>query len=125
MIQNKASIITKNENGAVLILVVIGIVMLIGMTALAFDVSHLVVAKNELQNAADAGALRGARMLYSDDGTYINTGANQEAYDAAVSNCATECTPPESFCGDWCGTFIVNQLGGGKWQYTCCCQDFA
>ena len=49
----------------------------------------------------------------------------QEAYDAAVSNCATECTPPESFCGDWCGTFIVNQLGGGKWQYTCCCQDFA
>ena len=31
--------------------------ILVGMVALAFDVVRLAVAKNELQNAADAGAL--------------------------------------------------------------------
>ena len=60
----------------------------IGLGALAIDVSHLYVVRNELQNAADAGALRGARVLYNDEGTAINAGANDEARNAAIENWA-------------------------------------
>ena len=42
--------------------------------------------RNELQNASDAGALAGARVLYNEDGTEVNEGANATAYDAAVAN---------------------------------------
>lgn len=38
-------------------------IMLIGFAAVAVDVGHLMVARNELQNAADAAALAGANCL--------------------------------------------------------------
>jgi hypothetical protein len=44
------------------------------------------VARNELQNAADAGALAGAGNLYTPDGTSINPNANQFGFEAAVAN---------------------------------------
>jgi hypothetical protein len=75
-----------NQRGAIAILVTGALVVLLGFTALAIDVGHLVVARNELKNAADAGALAGARFLYNNDGTAVNTGANQIAYDAATAN---------------------------------------
>jgi hypothetical protein len=79
-------------------------VVLIGCAALAIDLTHLYVARNELQNAADAGALAGARFLFVNDGTYVSTSAinasgfvsvetgetlpsaNQMAYDGATAN---------------------------------------
>lgn len=81
-----AVLIRRKENGTVLILVVIAMVMLLGMVALAIDVSHMVVAKNELKNAADAGALAAAQNLYNDNGMSINTNANQIGVDAATAN---------------------------------------
>jgi hypothetical protein len=60
--------------------------LFLGFAALAIDIGHLSLAKGELQNAADAGALAGARFLYNNDGTQVNTGANQIAYDAATAN---------------------------------------
>lgn len=76
----------KNQNGVSAIIVAICMVMLVGFMALAIDVGHLYVAHNELQNAADAGALAGARYLYNDEGTSVNVGANQIAYNAATAN---------------------------------------
>ena len=61
-------------------------ILLLALTALAVDLGHLFVAHNELQNAADAGALAGARVLYDNSGQTININANQEAYDAAIAN---------------------------------------
>ena len=78
--------ILNNQRGAVLVFVAFAIIMLLGFVALAIDISHLAVTKNELQNAADAGALAGARNLYLSNGTAINTNANQFAYDVAVAN---------------------------------------
>ena len=75
-----------NQRGATAILVALLLVVLVGFTALAIDVGHLVVARNELQNAADAGALAGARFLYNEDGTAVNEDANQIAYNAATAN---------------------------------------
>ncbi len=78
--------ILRNQRGATAILVGLCLFALMGFGALAVDIGHLCVARNELQNAADAGALAGARFLYNDDGTEVNTGANQIAYDAATAN---------------------------------------
>ena len=77
---------TKNENGVTLIIVAISIFMFLALTSLAVDLGHLFVAHNELQNAADAGALAGAGALYSNNGLSINIGANEIAYAAAIAN---------------------------------------
>lgn len=93
----------RNQNGGVIVLVAVSMVVLLGFAALAVDVGHLVAARNELQNAADAGALAGARFLYKCDGTVNASGfnddcdigpgggvsiasANQLGYDAATAN---------------------------------------
>jgi len=75
-----------NQRGATAVMVAIVMVLLIMFAALAIDVGHLCVVRNELQNAADAGALAGARFLYNEDGTLVNVGANQIAYDGATAN---------------------------------------
>lgn len=87
------------DRGVVLILVALAVFVLIGLAALAIDVGHLYVVRNELKNAADAGALAGARVLYSDDGTVVREAANQDAYDAAAAN-RSEKLPVEV---DWSG----------------------
>lgn len=76
----------QRERGAVAVLVAVLIVVLVGMAALALDLSHLFVVDNELQNAADAGALAGALNLYNSNGTAILESANQVAYVTATSN---------------------------------------
>jgi Flp pilus assembly protein TadG len=76
----------SDERGVAAILVALVILVLLGFAALAIDIGHLFAVRNELQNAADAGALAGARFLYNDDGTAVNTGANQIGYDAATAN---------------------------------------
>ena len=78
--------ILRKKDGVTAIVVGISLVVLVGFAALAIDIGHLCVARNELRNAADAGALRGARVLYNEAGTEVNTGANQEACDAATAN---------------------------------------
>ncbi len=94
-----------NEKGVSLVFVAICIVMLIGMAALSIDIFHLVVARNELQNAADSGALAGARVLYNNQGTAINTGCNALAVTAATDNksekIAVEVAPEDVLRGHW------------------------
>ena len=76
----------KDKTGAVAIMVALLLIVFIGFAALAIDLGHLYVVRNELHNAADAGALAGARFLYNDYGTSVNPDANQIAYDAARDN---------------------------------------
>lgn len=74
------------QRGSVLILVSVLMIVFVALAAFAVDVSHLYVVRNELQNAADAGALAGARKLYNDSGTSVNEDANQVAFEAATKN---------------------------------------
>jgi Flp pilus assembly protein TadG len=53
----------RSESGAVAIFTAIILAVLLGMVALVVDIGHLATVKNELQNAADAAALAGARAL--------------------------------------------------------------
>ena len=67
-----------NEKGVTIVLVAILMTVLVMFVALAVDLGHLYVARNELQNAADAGALAGAHELYvGSNATLVNEGANQ------------------------------------------------
>ena len=66
-------------------IVAVCIVALIAVSSLAVDIAHFYVARNELQNAADAGALAGAGVLLNADGT-VNSNANTIAYNAATQN---------------------------------------
>jgi Flp pilus assembly protein TadG len=54
----------RGQRGAVAIMAAVTMVMVLGIAALAVDVSFLLVVRNELQNAADAAALSGAGYLY-------------------------------------------------------------
>lgn len=53
----------QGTDGAVLATTAIGLVLAVGFLALSIDLGHLCVAKAELQRAADAGALAGAKGL--------------------------------------------------------------
>lgn len=53
----------NDQQGAVAVTVALVMVVMLAMTALALDVGHALVARNQLQNASDAAALAGARAL--------------------------------------------------------------
>ena len=55
--------VIKETRGAVAVTVAILLVVLLGFAALALDISNAMVARNELQNAADAAALAGVRQI--------------------------------------------------------------
>jgi len=52
-----------NSRGVVAVMVAVTLMVLLAMAAAAIDIGHAMVARNELQNAADAAALAGARTL--------------------------------------------------------------
>jgi Flp pilus assembly protein TadG len=59
----------RGERGAVLVKVAIAMLVLIGITAWVVDHGILMMGRNEVQNAADAGALAGATSLAFDSFT--------------------------------------------------------
>jgi hypothetical protein len=121
MIKNGNYILMKNkflllkfddQKGVSAVIIAICLVVLIGFIALAIDVGHLMVARNELQNAADAGALAGAAELYTDNGQSVNTNANQVGYDTATAN-FSEQSPVEV---NWTGGNI-GDVQRGHWSF--------
>lgn len=54
---------SRDDSGAMMVLTALLLVVLLGFVALAVDIGHLIVVKNELQNAADAGAMAGANSF--------------------------------------------------------------
>jgi hypothetical protein len=53
----------QRQRGVVMILVVIGMVVMLGMTGLALDSAHAMLTKSRLQSAVDASALSAAKTL--------------------------------------------------------------
>ncbi|CAB3792378.1 hypothetical protein LMG28688_03497 [Paraburkholderia caffeinitolerans] len=54
----------KKQKGTVAVTVALAMAFLLGIGAMAIDLGNLLVARSELQNAADAAALAGAGCLY-------------------------------------------------------------
>jgi Flp pilus assembly protein TadG len=67
----------KKERGNVLAYTVISALFLFFAVGLGVDLSHLYLAKTELQNAADAAALAGASALTPHDAASITTAVNR------------------------------------------------
>jgi hypothetical protein len=103
----------KEERGVTVIMVALLILVFIGVAAMAIDIGHLFVVRNELQNAADAGCLAGARFLYSDEGMVVNENVNQIAYQAAITN-KSEKAPVDVH---WSGG-NVGDVERGHWCFT-------
>jgi Flp pilus assembly protein TadG len=105
----------KKRRGAVLPLVTLCLVGLMGLIALAIDVGMMVIARTQAQDAADAAALAGARML--DGGDVNNNLAN------AISRATTAATDNQIF-----GTNITNAqvtlVQGGVYRYSTTSQRF-
>src|SRR5665648_735652 len=88
-ILRRLSAFLVDQDGAMAILFALLLPVLIGFAGLAVDIGHMYVVKGQLQNAADAGALAGARGLvpyYNGQPTWV-TGA-QKAQDAVAQNSA-------------------------------------
>ena len=101
-----------NQTGATAILVGLLMIIFIGLAALAVDIGHLYLVRNELQNASDAGALAGARVLYNEEGTEINATANATAYGAAVANQSEKTSVDVHWNGDNSG-----DIERGHWSF--------
>lgn len=61
--QHSFKALPRNQQGAVLILVVVAMTAILMMAALALDGGHMLMNKARLQNAVDAAALSGAKTL--------------------------------------------------------------
>ena len=104
-----------SERGAVAILVAVLLAVFMGVAALAIDIGYMMTARNELQNAADAGALAAARKLgtlyealsYQQQLTYVVTPADlvTVAENAVLQNkaagTAITLAPAEVIIGNW------------------------
>jgi Flp pilus assembly protein TadG len=75
----------QTQRGAVAIVVAASMVGLLAITALAVDVGHVFVARNQTQNAVDAAALRGASFLYSQGSVTPNFSPSGPAVTNATS----------------------------------------
>ena len=60
----KLLISDKSRRGGILILAASMMIVFLCLAALSIDIGHVFVVRNQLQNAADAAALRGAGYLY-------------------------------------------------------------
>lgn len=86
----------NNEHGAVAATSAIFLLVLLALAAAAIDIGHALVARNELQNTADAAALAGTRalgviyegMTPAEQQAYTLTGGDQATVVAAVQETA-------------------------------------
>jgi Flp pilus assembly protein TadG len=81
---------STGQRGVVLPLVALLMVVLLGFAAFAVDMGYLYVVKNELQNAADAAALAGASVLFTDNQNCIGY---QSPYNCCSGAGSGSCSP--------------------------------
>jgi Flp pilus assembly protein TadG len=63
LLKRKFSALSRSSSGTVAAMTGILMTVFLGFTGLSIDIGHLTLVKSELQRAADAGALAGARAL--------------------------------------------------------------
>jgi hypothetical protein len=101
--------IFRNESGSVAIVVALLVTLLMAFAALAIDIGHLGTVKCELQKAADASALAGARAL----GPYIGTPPAPNWI--AATDMATQMLPKNKADGSALG---IGTAEAGYWNFT-------
>jgi len=77
--------VLRNRKGIAAVYIALILFALVGFVGLAIDIGYMYVAKGQLQNAADAGALAGAALL-DDKTSFTQTAARNKAEYFAESN---------------------------------------
>ncbi|MGF2736184.1 Tad domain-containing protein [Marinobacter sp. DUT-1] len=72
----------NSQQGAILPMVAISLVVILGMAALALDISNAHLEKTRLQNALDAAALSAAKVLDQTGNTLLADAAGHTTFDA-------------------------------------------
>jgi Flp pilus assembly protein TadG len=62
--KKRRGLFSSDQKGAVIVVTAFSLLAILGMAGLAVDLGYLYVVKCELQRAADAGAMAGARAVY-------------------------------------------------------------
>ena len=103
-----------NNKGVAVILLTLMIVVLVAFVSLAVDIGYMYIAKGQLQNAADAGALAGASKL----GNLTNfTSSRNTAERFAAKNYATQM--PVQISSDGSNSMSPsNDITVGHWNVT-------
>ena len=88
----------RESSGTVAIVTGICLLLIMGMAGLALDLGHFYVVKSELQRAADAGALAGARALFfpSQAAPPQCSQAQTKAWEICQANVVQGATPTAS-----------------------------
>ena len=71
--KKRISLLIREEGGAITAMSVIMIFVVLGILAVVIDLGHVHTVQNELRNAADACALRGARGFFDDNLTGMSS----------------------------------------------------
>lgn len=100
--------IFKSEKGVTAVYVALLISVFIGFAALAVDIGYLMVTKNELQNAADAAALAGAKI--KDNSASAKTEAVAVARMNMVSGKPILLSMVDARTGQWTLAFAENNI---------------
>ncbi|XXG31595.1 MAG: pilus assembly protein TadG-related protein [Ferrovum myxofaciens] len=90
----RASLLSK-QRGAISVAAALSMTALMGMGAMAVDVGNVMVARNDVQNAADAAALRGAGLLYTQGSSSPDFSAMNNSPSGPVYTTANLNTPIE------------------------------
>ncbi|OLL32207.1 hypothetical protein BTH42_07065 [Burkholderia sp. SRS-W-2-2016] len=106
----------KRQQGAVAVMVALMLIVLLGIGALAVDIGNLMVARNELQNAADAAAMAGAGCL-KPRSECSNSSATQPDWTTASTTASTFST--SSMTNKVQGAYLkASTVATGYWNAT-------
>ncbi len=90
----------RSEDGSILMLTALSMVVLLSMVALAVDGSYMYTERNRMAAAADAGARAGAQEYRRNPASDLQAFANREVvrhgFDPAVDTTVTVHRPPQS-----------------------------
>jgi hypothetical protein len=107
--------VIKDERGSISFLTIILLFVFIGLMGIVIDLGHLHTVQNELRDAADACALRGARAFFPDD----LTGMVTTAPDPANAQSQASLTIVENKSDNVALTDLPSaEMQVGIWDYT-------
>jgi uncharacterized membrane protein len=96
------------QRGASVVHWLFALVVLLAVGAFAIDLNNVVLSRAELQNAADAGALEGARQLYNAGA--LSTAVGQCAGDPSTPCDCTSFSPADPAC-DAANANVIPHIG--------------
>jgi Flp pilus assembly protein TadG len=120
-IQRRLTDLMTDQSGAFAVMAALLFVVFLALGALIVDYAHMVAVQDELQNAADAGALGGARVL----GSYTSNASNWTAGWTSTEDTATQTALSNAAdgkklqdCRDEAEVGFQVQSQAGYWRFT-------